>query len=192
MGLYQDHIVPWLTHLSMQQAQLVPYRNRVVSGATGQVLEIGIGSGLNLPFYSKSVKQIVGIDPSSKLRGMAHEATTQSSLPVALMEGTAEAIPIGNANMDTVVTTSTMCSIPNLNQALEEIRRVLRPGGRLLFVEHGLSPEPRVGWWQDRLTPVWTHLSGGCHLNRAIEEVIKEVDFLLSSSTKAICEDRRL
>jgi len=192
MGLYQDHIVPWLTHLSMQQAQLVPYRNRVVSGATGQVLEIGIGSGLNLPFYSKSVKQIVGIDPSSKLRGMAHEATTQSSLPVELMEGTAEAIPIGNANMDTVVTTSTMCSIPNLNQALEEIRRVLRPGGRLLFVEHGLSPEPRVGWWQDRLTPVWTHLSGGCHLNRAIEEVIKEVDFLLSSSTKAICEDRRL
>ena len=143
MGLYQNYIVPWLTHLSMRQAQLVPYRNRVVSGATGQVLEIGIGSGLNLPFYSPNVKQIVGIDPSPKLLGMAHEATIQSTLPVELMEGTAEAIPIGNANIDTVVTTWTMCSIPNLDQALEEIRRVLRPGGRLLFVSWPLSRTAR-------------------------------------------------
>ena len=184
MGLYQNYIVPWLTHLSMQQAQLVPYRSRVVSGATGQVLEIGIGSGLNLPFYSQSVKQIFGIDPSPKLLEMAHEATRQSSLPVELMEGSAEAIPIGNANIDTVVTTWTMCSIPNLDQALEEIRRVLRPGGKLLFVEHGLSPEPRVRWWQDCLTPLWTHLSGGCHLNRPIEEAIKRGGFSIERLDK--------
>src|SRR5215470_16461154 len=114
MGLYQNHMVPWLTHFSMQQAQLLPYRNRVVSGATGQVLEIGIGSGPNLPFYSQSVRQIVGIDPSPKLLKMAHDASTQSSLPVELMEGTAEAIPIGNANIDTVVTTWTMSAFPTL------------------------------------------------------------------------------
>src|SRR6516165_7092921 len=103
MGLYQNYIVPWLTHLSMQQAQLVPYRSRVVSGATGQVLEIGIGSGLNLPFYSQSVKQIIGIDPSPKLLEMAQGAATQSSPSVGLMEGTAEAIPLGNGSIDTVV-----------------------------------------------------------------------------------------
>ena len=146
MGFYRNYVVPWLTHLSMQQAQLMPYRKRVVSCATGQVLEIGIGSGLNLPFYSQSVKQIIGIDPSPKLLEMAQGAATQSSPSVGLMEGTAEAIPLGNGSIDTVVTTWTMCSIPNLDQALEEIHRVLRPGGRLLFVEHGLSPEPRVRW----------------------------------------------
>ena len=184
MGFYRNYVVPWLTHLSMQQAQLVPYRKRVVSGATGQVLEIGIGSGLNLPFYSQSVKQIIGIDPSPKLLEMAQGAATQSSPSVGLMEGTAEAIPLGNGSIDTVVTTWTMCSIPNLDQALEEIHRVLRPGGRLLFVEHGLSPEPRVRWWQDRLTPAWTHLSGGCHLNRAIEDVIKRAGFSIEQVHK--------
>jgi ubiquinone/menaquinone biosynthesis C-methylase UbiE len=184
MGFYRNYVVPWLTHLSMQQAQLVPYRKRVVSGAAGRVLEIGIGSGLNLPFYSQSVKQIVGMDPSPKLLEMAREATTKSSLSVGLMEGTAEALPLGNASMDTVVTTWTMCSIPNVDQALEEIHRVIKPGGRLLFVEHGLSPEPRVRWWQDRLTPVWTHLSGGCHLNRAIEDLIKRAGFSIEQLHK--------
>jgi ubiquinone/menaquinone biosynthesis C-methylase UbiE len=184
MGLYQNYIVPWLTHLSMQQAQLVPYRKRVVSRATGQVLEIGIGSGLNLPFYSQNAEQVIGIDPSPKLLEMADEAARHSPLPVELIEGSAEAIPIGNTSIDTVVTTWTMCSIPNLDQALEEVRRVLRPGGRLLFVEHGLAPEPRVRWWQDHLTPGWKHLSGGCHLNRAIGEVIKRCGFSIEHLDK--------
>jgi ubiquinone/menaquinone biosynthesis C-methylase UbiE len=184
MGFYQNYIVPWLTHLSMGQTQLVPYRSRVVSNATGRVLEIGIGSGLNLPFYSQSVNEIVGLDPSPRLLEMADEAARRSSVPVELIEGTAEAIPIEAASIDTVVTTWTMCSIPNLDQALQEVRRILRPSGRLLFVEHGLSPDPRVAWWQDRLTPVWMHLSGGCHLNRAIEDVIKRAGFSIEQLDK--------
>jgi ubiquinone/menaquinone biosynthesis C-methylase UbiE len=177
MGCYQNYVVPWVTHLSMRQTQLVPYRSRVVANATGRVLEVGIGSGLNLPFYSQSVNEIVGLDPSPRLLEIADKAARQSSLPVELIEGTAEAIPIEAASIDTVLTTWTMCSIPDVDKALEEMRRVLKPNGRLLFVEHGLAPEPRVAWWQDRLTLVWTHLSGGCHLNRAIEDVIKRTGF---------------
>ena len=184
MGFYQNYVVPWLTHLSMRQTQLVPYRSRVVANATGRVLEVGIGSGLNLPFYSRSVNEIVGLDPSARLLEMADEVARQSSVPVELIEGTAEAIPIEAASIDTVLTTWTMCSIPDLDTALEEVRRVLKPNGRVLFVEHGLAPEPRVAWWQDRLTPVWTHLSGGCHLNRAIEDVIKRAGFSIEQLDK--------
>jgi ubiquinone/menaquinone biosynthesis C-methylase UbiE len=115
---------------------------------------------------------------------MADEAARQSSVPVELVEDTAEAIPIEAASIDTVLTTWTMCSFPDLDKALEEMRRVLKPNGRLLFVEHGLAPEPRVAWWQDRLTPVWTHLSGGCHLNRAIEDVIKRAGFSIEQLDK--------
>jgi ubiquinone/menaquinone biosynthesis C-methylase UbiE len=184
MGLYRDHTVPWLTHLSMQHARLVPYRTRVVSGAIGRVLEIGIGSGLNLPFYGQNVKQIVGVEPSPRLLDMARKATTQSSRPVELVEGTGEAIPIESACIDSVVTTWTMCSIPNLDRALAEMRRVLRPGGSLLFVEHGCAPEPRVRWWQDHLTPVWKCLSGGCHLNRAIENLVQGAGFRIEHIEK--------
>ena len=126
----------------------------------------------------------MGIDPSPTLLEMAHEVTGQSSMPVELIEGTAEAIPIENASIDTVVTTWTMCSIPNLDRALGEVRRVLKPGGKLLFVEHGLAPEPRVRWWQDRLTPAWKHLSGGCHLNRAIEDIIERNGFCVEQLAK--------
>jgi len=161
-----------------------PRCSRVVANATGRVLEVGIGSGLNLPFYSQSVNEIVGLDPSPRLLEMADEAARQSSVPVELIEGTAEAIPAEAASIDTVLTTWTMCSIPDLDKALEEMRRVLKPNGRVLFVEHGLAPEPRVAWWQDRLTPVWTHLSGGCHLNRAIEDVIKRAGFSIEQLDK--------
>ena len=184
MGFYQNHVGPRLTHLSMRQARRVPYRSRVVSSATDRVLEIGIGSGLNLPFYGHSVKQIVGIDPSPKLLEMAHEVTGQSSMPVELIEGTAEAIPIENASIDTVVTTWTMCSIPNLDRGLEEVRRVLKHSGKLLFVEHGLAPEPQIRWWQDLLTPAWKHLSGGCHLNRAIGDIIERNGFCVEQLAK--------
>ncbi len=173
MGFYQDNILPWLTHLAMRQATLVPYRARVISGAKGRVLEIGIGSGLNLPYYGQDVTQIVGLEPSPKLLAMARQAARRSAMPLELVEGTAEAIPVENASIDTVVTTWTMCSIANIDRALAEMRRVLRPEGRLLFVEHGRAPQARVRWWQDRLTPAWKHVSGGCHLNRAIEDLIE-------------------
>jgi ubiquinone/menaquinone biosynthesis C-methylase UbiE len=148
-----------------------------VSAASGRVLEIGIGSGLNLPFYGNGVSQIIGIEPSAKLLDMTRATSRQKSMPLDLIEGTAEAIPIDDRSIDTVVTTWTMCSIPVLEQAIQEMRRVLRPGGRLLFVEHGRAPEPRVRWFQDRLTPVWKRFSGGCHLNRAIEDIVGRAGF---------------
>jgi ubiquinone/menaquinone biosynthesis C-methylase UbiE len=177
MGFYQERILPWLIHLSMRQKRLAPYRNRVVPAATGRILEIGIGSGLNLPFYSKDVRQIVGLDPSPKLLEMARSSGRERSMPLEVVEGSAEAIPIEDRSIDTVVTTWTLCSIPDAQRALHEMRRVLKPFGRLLFVEHGLAPEPNVRWWQDRLTPSWKPLAGGCHLNRPMRALIEGAGF---------------
>jgi ubiquinone/menaquinone biosynthesis C-methylase UbiE len=182
---YEERILPWLIHLSMRQTRLAPYRGRVVSTATGRVLEVGVGSGLNVPFYGRNVNQVVGLEPSPKLLDMAHKAARQSQIPLRLIEGTAEAIPIEDRNIDTVVTTWTMCSIPDVERALQEMRRVLRPDGRLLFVEHGRAPGAGVRWWQDHLTPAWKYISGGCHLNRAIEEMIEKAGFRIERLEKS-------
>jgi ubiquinone/menaquinone biosynthesis C-methylase UbiE len=176
MRVYQDHLLPWLIHLAMRQRQFVPYRKRVVPAATGRVLEIGIGSGLNLPFYREAT-EVIGIDPSPKLLGMARNARQQKAIALDLIEGSAEDVPIEDRSIDTVVTTWTLCSIPDVESALREMRRVLKAGGHLLFVEHGRAPESRVQWWQDHLTPVYKYVSGGCHLNRAISELIQAAGF---------------
>jgi ubiquinone/menaquinone biosynthesis C-methylase UbiE len=176
MGFYQDQIVPLLINLSMRQKNLVAYRDRIVPAATGRVLEIGIGSGLNLPLYSPSVQHVIGLDPSPRLLEMARGAQRRN-LPVDFIEGSAEGIPLEKASIDTVVTTWTLCSIPDADRALREMHRVLKPAGRLLFVEHGRAPDPNVVWWQDRLTPIWKRLGGGCHLNRAIGSLIEGAGF---------------
>jgi ubiquinone/menaquinone biosynthesis C-methylase UbiE len=176
MGFYQDQIVPLLINLSMRQKNLVAYRDRIVPAATGGVLEIGIGSGLNLPLYSPSVQHVIGLDPSPRLLEMARGAQRRN-FPVDFIEGSAEGIPLEKASIDTVVTTWTLCSIPDADRALREMHRVLKPAGRLLFVEHGRAPDPNVVWWQDRLTPIWKRLGGGCHLNRAIGFLIERAGF---------------
>jgi ubiquinone/menaquinone biosynthesis C-methylase UbiE len=177
VGFYQDQIVPLLINWSMRQKNLAAYRNRVVPAAEGRVLEIGIGSGLNLPFYSRNVTRVIGLEPSPRLLAIARRVERTGNGSVEFIEGSAEAIPLKDASVDTVVTTWTLCSIPDLLRALRDMRRVLRPGGRLLFVEHGLAPDPNVIWWQDRLTPVWKRLGGGCHLNRAIGTLIEGAGF---------------
>jgi ubiquinone/menaquinone biosynthesis C-methylase UbiE len=177
MGFYQDQIVPLLINWSMRQKDLVAYRSRIVPAAEGRVLEIGIGSGLNLPFYSRNVSHVIGLEPSPKLLAMARRAERTASGSVEFIEGSAEAIPLKDASVDTVVTTWTLCSIPDAARALHNMRRVLRPGGHLLFVEHGRAPDPNVVWWQDRMTPVWKRLGGGCHLNRAIGTLIEDAGF---------------
>lgn len=177
MGLYQDRILPSLIHLAMRNRNLAPYRGRVVSEASGRVLEVGIGPGLNLPFYGESASRIIGLDPSPKLLAMARAAARRAAMPLELIEASAEAIPMEDRSIDTVVTTWTLCSVPAVGRALHEMRRVLRPSGRLLFVEHGRAPQPGVRRWQDRLTPLWKPLSGGCHLNRAISELIENAGF---------------
>ncbi len=177
MGLYRKRILPWLTHLAMRQGRLVRYRSRVVPAATGRVLEVGIGSGLNLPFYGEGVTRIIGIDPSPKLLDMARAGAPGIRMALELVQGSAEAIPLEDRSIDTVVSTWTLCSVPEVHHALGELRRVLKPGGRLLFVEHGRAPDAHVRWWQDHLTPAWERLSGGCHLNRAVDELIRSAGF---------------
>lgn len=177
MGFYQDQILPLLINLSMRQKNLVAYRNRVVPAAEGRVLEIGIGSGLNLPFYSSNARQVTGLDPSLKLLAMARRSRRTVFRYLEFIGGSAEKIPLNSGSVDTVVTTWTLCSIPAAVDALREMHRVLKPSGRLLFVEHGRAPELNVQWWQDRLTPIWKRLSGGCHLNRAIGSLIDDAGF---------------
>ena len=177
MGFYNDYILPYLINLAMRRQDFARYRERVLADAQGRVLEIGIGSGLNLPFYAQRVQQVIGLDPSPRLLAMARGAGRQLEGAIELVEGSAEAVPLEDRSVDTVVTTWTLCSIPDPRRALAEMRRVLRPRGRLLFVEHGLAPDPKVRWWQDRLTPAWKRVGGGCHLNRAIAQLIEEAGF---------------
>jgi ubiquinone/menaquinone biosynthesis C-methylase UbiE len=139
------------------------------------VLEIGIGSGLNLPIYGSAVDQVYGIDPSPELLDRASKQMIR--VPVLLVRTSAEQLPFGPAAFDTLVMTWTLCSIPNPSAALAEMRRVLKPGGRLLFVEHGLSHEPGVIRWQHRLTPCWKRIGGGCHLDRKMDDLIRAAGF---------------
>jgi ubiquinone/menaquinone biosynthesis C-methylase UbiE len=179
MTFYQDRILPYLVHMAMRKETLVVYRHRVISAAAGRVLEIGIGSGLNLRHYGGTVKHVVGLDPSAKLLSMAAHAVKRQALPITLLKGSAEEIPLCDKSVDNVVTTWTLCTIPDVHHALAEMRRVLKPGGRLLFVEHGRSPDATVRNWQDRLTPLWKRIGGGCHLNREIGQLITGAGFRL-------------
>jgi ubiquinone/menaquinone biosynthesis C-methylase UbiE len=163
--------------MAMRRGDLNPYRGRVVPAAEGRILEIGVGSGLNLPFYSQRAERVIGLDPSPKLLSMARQAARSSSGPVEFVEGSAEAIPLEDASVDTVVTTWTLCSIPDAPRSLREMRRVLKLGGRLLFVEHGRAPDSGVRWWQNHLNPAWKRVGGGCHLNRAIGTLIEGAGF---------------
>ena len=175
MSFYADELLPKLCHLAMRNRRLLPYRQRAIALAEGRVLEIGTGSGLNLPFYGASVREIIALEPSSQLIAMAQRAA--GAIPVQFVNASAEAMPIDDRSVDTVVTTWTLCTIPAALQALAEMRRVLRTGGHLVFVEHGLAPDPRVRWWQDRLTPLWARVSGGCHLNRPVRELLEAAGF---------------
>jgi ubiquinone/menaquinone biosynthesis C-methylase UbiE len=178
VSFYAEKIVPHLVHLAMRQSILTPYRQRVISAAAGRVLEIGVGSGLNFPYYDTArVERVIGLDPSTKLLSMAGQVMKHSSLRLELLKGSAEEIPLEDQSVEIVVTSWTLCSISDVRRALSEMRRVLRSDGRLLFVEHGLSPDANVRRWQDRLTPLWKRLSGGCHLNRPIQQLVEDSGF---------------
>jgi ubiquinone/menaquinone biosynthesis C-methylase UbiE len=176
MSFYQERILPHLIQMSMKQEHFEPYRRRAVRAARGRILEIGVGSGLNLPLY-ESGTQVVGLDPSTKLLSMAREAAADRAQSIELIEGSAESLPFPDQEFDTVVTTWTMCSIPNLPRALAEVRRVLKADGKLVFAEHGRAPEAAVVRWQNALTPVWKRIGGGCHLNRPIDQLIVAAGF---------------
>ncbi len=179
MGFYEDRILPHLVHLAMRRDTFSAYRRRLVPSARGRVLEIGIGSGLNLPLYTHAATHVIGLDRSPRLLSMARQVHPETGVPIELIEGSAESLPMEDESVDTVVTTWTLCTIPDVVAALGEMRRVLKPSGELLFVEHGRSPDARVRRWQDRLTPVWRRLGGGCHLNRPIRELLEGSGFRL-------------
>jgi SAM-dependent methyltransferase len=177
VGLYRKLIVPRLTDLAMRNKHLGPYRERVIGAAEGRVLEIGVGSGLNIGHYPPAVRELLALEPDPKLIGMARNRSAERSRAVSFLEASAERIPLENSSIDTVVSTWTMCTINDIRRALEEMRRVLKPRGRLLFVEHGLAPDTGVRKWQNRLDPLWTRLGGGCHLNRPIEALVAAAGF---------------
>ena len=182
MGFYERWIVPRLLDLAMRNQVLDPYRQRTIETAQGLVLEVGVGSGLNMPLYGPAVTRVVAIDPSPELLRLTSRRTADVVIPVSLLRASAEHLPLADAVFDAIVMTWTLCSIPNPIAALTEMRRVLRPGGRLIFVEHGLSPEIRTARWQRRLTPYWKRISGGCHLDRKTDDLIRAPGFQIDAA----------
>jgi SAM-dependent methyltransferase len=177
MGFYDGVFLPFVLDRAMRHPDLAPYRRRVLAAAEGLVLEIGAGTGLNFPLYAAGPERVVALDPSPALLRRAARRRAAAAVPVSLLRAAGERLPFADAVFDTVVTTWTLCSIADPDAALREMRRVLKPGGRLLFVEHGLAPEPRVAAWQRRLTPCWRAISGGCRLDRPIDELIRAAGF---------------
>lgn len=179
MPFYTDRILPHLVHWSLHGGPFRQLRQECVEGLSGTVLEVGFGSGANLPFYPREVAKLWFIEPSGEARRMARQVIAAAPFPVEPLGETAESIPLPDASIDAVVSTWTLCTIPDVDRALREMRRVLRPGGAFRFVEHGRSPEARIARWQDRLTPLQKRLAGGCHLNRPIDRLIEGAGFRL-------------
>jgi ubiquinone/menaquinone biosynthesis C-methylase UbiE len=179
MGFYSRWILPQVIELTMRQKNFAPFRERTAGAAHGRVLEIGIGSGLNLGSYHPDIETVCGVDPSAELLTKARDRVANVRFPVRLLEASSENLPLENRSFDTIVMTFTLCSIPDAAAALLEIRRVLKPEGELLFAEHGRAPDSEVMLWQDRLTPIWKRIGGGCHLNRKVDDLIQAAGFRL-------------
>ncbi len=185
MSFYEKYVLPRLIHLAMRNKVATAERSRFVPLASGTVLEVGAGSGLNIPFYGSTVRTLVALDPSRELWKIAGPQVDRAPFPVEFLASSAERIPLGEQSVDTLVTTWTLCSIPNPAQALTEMRRVLKPDGQLVFVEHGRSPDQGVRVWQDRFNPTWRRLAGGCNLNRPIDELIGAAGFHVTQIERA-------
>lgn len=176
--LYNRYLLPHFIDMAAGVAPLERQRKVVVPKARGRVLEVGFGTGRNLPFYDASrVTKIVGLEPSEAMRRIGRRRIRESGLEITLVDAVAEEMPFENGSFDTVLLTFTLCSVEEPLMALREIRRVIRPDGRLLFCEHGRSPNVFVSQWQDLLTPWWKRVSGGCHLNRDVVKLLQTVGF---------------
>lgn len=177
MPFYTDRLLPRFVHLALRNRRFRQLRKETVRGVSGTVLEVGFGSGLNLPYYPREVSRLLVIEPARDALRLARKSIAAVSFPVEHIGDTAEDIPLPDGSLDAVVSTWTLCTIPDAAGALREIRRVLKPRGTFHFLEHGHSSEPRVARWQDRLTPLQKLLAGGCHLNRPIDRMIEEAGF---------------
>jgi ubiquinone/menaquinone biosynthesis C-methylase UbiE len=184
MNWYDRVALPYLIDMACGMPMVQQQRRQVVPGAHGRVLEIGVGTGRNLAFYDRSrVTRLVGVDPALQMHRLAQKRSRLAGIEVELMGLSAEQLPTDDASFDTVVCTYTLCSIPDAAQALSEVRRVLVPGGKLLFCEHGRAPDASVRRWQERLQPLWGTLAGGCHLGRDIPGLLDAAGFVCKTQS---------
>lgn len=180
MNLYDHYVLPVVLDFCCGMKDIARQRAALLPRAHGRVLEIGMGTGLNLPFYASGrVDALVGLDPAEQMKAKARKRAAEAGMEVELMGVSAEGIPAEDDAFDTVVCTFSLCTIPEPGQALREMRRVLRPGGELLFSEHGLAPDAGVQRWQHRLSPGWSKLAGGCHLDRDIPMLLRDGGFAI-------------
>jgi len=184
MNWYDRVVLPYLIDIACGLPMVQKQRGQLVPKAHGRVLEVGMGTGRNLPFYDRSrVSRLVGVDPALQMHRLAQKRSREAGIAVELMGLSAEQLPTADASFDTVVCTYTLCSIPDAVQALREMRRVLVPGGKLLFCEHGRAPDESVRRWQDRLQPFWGPLAGGCQLGRDIPGLLTEAGFVANTQS---------
>ena len=185
MAFYEDRVLPHLINIACSTKPARKQREKIVHLAEGDVLEIGFGSGLNLPYYdSGKVRKIFGLEPSEGMRRKAQPNVDAAGLDVEFIDLPGEEIPLESRSIDTVLVTFTLCSIDDAVTALEGMRRVLKPGGKLLFAEHGAAPDANVRRWQDRLNPAWKRFSGGCNMNRDIAGLIEGSGFRITSDER--------
>ncbi len=175
LSWYERHVLPYAIDLACGVKPVRRQRDKILPLAKGRVLEIGIGTGLNLRHYDRTrIEKIVGLDPGLEMHRLAERRARESGISIELVGLSAERLPFEDASFDTVVMTYTLCSIPDPVAALKEMRRMLRPGASLIFCEHGVSPEPSVRRWQERLTPLWSRVAGNCHLDRDVPRLLEQ------------------
>lgn len=174
MGFYDQKILPYLIDLSLSAPSLAKHRRDTLAGVTGEILEIGFGTGLNLPYYPDQIRKIATVDSNPGIQAIAQKRIAASLIGVDHHVLSGENLPMADQSFDSVISTFTLCSIPDVERAIAQIYRVLRPGGRFFFLEHGLSCEPSVQLWQNRLTPIQKRIAGGCHFNRNIRQLIEQ------------------
>lgn len=190
MKIYENHVLPHLIHFLCSAEPVQKQREKVIPLAEGRVLEVGMGSGLNLPFYNRDkVEFIWGLEPSEGMRKKAQKNLQASNIRVDWLDLPGEAIPLDDNSADTVVLVYTLCTIPDWSGALEQMRRVLKPGGKLIFCEHGQAPDPGPQQWQERLNPIWKKIAGGCHLNRPIPALLEQGGFRIEGMEADYLED---
>jgi ubiquinone/menaquinone biosynthesis C-methylase UbiE len=181
MGWYDEHIVPRCVDFACGQRQFAKLRASTARGLSGVVLELGFGSGLNLPHYPSGVTRILAVDPSELGKRLARERLDACPIPVEWSGLDGEALDLPSASADGALCTFTLCTIPHAERALREVMRVLKPGAPLHFLEHGRNPDPKLARWQDRLTPINKRIAGGCHLNRPIADLVRNAGFCLDA-----------
>lgn len=192
MGFYRSRILPALQNRVMDREGLREVRERVCSGLSGDVVEVGFGTGLNAPHYSPAVRKVSAVEPSTRCMHIARPRIDAASATVEQAGLNGEALDLPSGAFDTALSTWTLCTIPDAPAALAEIRRVLKPGGTLHFVEHGRAPEADVARWQARVEPPWKHVAGGCHLTRPISDLIEAAGFKVDVQTYYMAGEPKL